>query len=55
MDLSGLRSKNTYDARQFSMDCFSIMRIFHWTYDEMMNLPIPVFIALREYLEKTKQ
>lgn len=47
-------SKSVADSRQFSMQCFDLMRIFHWTYDEVMELPLPVFFSLIEYLNKTK-
>lgn len=42
-------------SRDFSMFCFGIMDRFHWTYEEVMELPLPVFYALIEYLEKTSK
>jgi hypothetical protein len=45
----------TYAAREFSMFCFGLMDRFHWTYEEVMELPLPVLYALREYLDKTNK
>ncbi len=48
-------TSETGDTREFSMFCFGLMERFHWTYEEVMDLPLPVLYAIAEYLEKTKK
>lgn len=55
MELEGLGSNEKLSPRQFSMFCFGLMDRFHWTYDEVMNIPIPIMYSLIEYLNKTQQ
>lgn len=51
LDFNDLTSGQAYSARQFSMMCFDIMGYFHWTYDEVMELPLPVLYALMDYFQ----
>ena len=55
MELDGLTSNDTLDARQYSMFCFAVAERFHWTLDYIREMALPDIYALMEYIEKTRE